>query len=546
MRKSFYLLGFSLLLLLTIVSKSQVWQLDFTQDQRYSLSKMSQSTLQKLEERVDITVYLKGDFPASFQQFSDEVRFTLDELAQESSYFTYQFVDPSQNPILEAELRERDILPSFINLEEKGSYKEIKVYPFAVLNYKGRKQTIGLLTEKQGISAEEQLNLSVEDLEYKFMQPIITLGKPLKKVGILTHHEELKPLYLNGFLSKASENYDLAPFFPINQKSLTKTDAKALNQLDALVIAKPIQPFTEEEKIVLDQYIMQGGKTLWFLENVDAEMDSLYHSNQIISFTRDHNLTDLLFHYGIRIKPLLIKSTAATPLKVATGKTGGNTQYSNFNWPYFPLAFPSEGHPITKGINPVKTEFANPIDTIKNNLQKTVLLQTAGKNQLQKPLTAISLKGINHLDYSGYNKGPQIISVLVEGEFQSAYKDRLASQEFPGFKEKSESNKLLVVSDGDVIKNQVQKGRPLPLGFDKWTQVTYGNESFVLHALQYLLDDTALSELRNKKFQIQALDLKKLVDHYSLIRLLVLFLPLLLIGGLAFLGLQIRKNKFSH
>ncbi|TDL99464.1 MAG: gliding motility-associated ABC transporter substrate-binding protein GldG [Flavobacteriaceae bacterium] len=421
----------------------------------------------------------------------------------------------------------------------------MQFFPYAEIKVGNKQKVISLLTSQEGISKEEQIGLSLADLEYKVISTLEKINKPLQKIGIVTHHQELPPIFLKGFLDVAAANYELSPVFPINKKSYQRNDLENLKKFDALVFAKPITPFEEEEKIVLDQYIIGGGKTLWFLEKVDAEMDSLARSQQIIAFERDQNLTDFFFSYGIRIKPLLAMAQNAQPIQIATGQTAGNANFTTFNWPYFPLAFPNPNHPVSKGISPVSTNFANPIDTL-GPYKKTVLLQTQGLTSVQKPMSSISLSGIDQLSYEKYTPTPHILGVLVEGKFSSAYKDRNLSESFQGFEGTAkEKNKIMVFSDGDIIKNQVQKGEPLPVGFDKWTSVTYGNAALLNNALDYMLWDENLTSLRGKDFTVLPLNRAKISQYKQGVRLVLLLVPIAILGLIYIFFKKIRAKKMN-
>ncbi|MFA9290450.1 MAG: Gldg family protein, partial [Solirubrobacteraceae bacterium] len=295
----------------------------------------------------------------------------------------------------------------------------------------------------------------------------------------------------------------------------------------------------------LDQFIMRGGKMLWMIDQVNAEMDSLYVKDKILTYPIDLNLTDFFFSYGIRLNSIIIKDLQGSILRLATGNLGGNTQYNNFIWPYAPLVFPKTSHPITKSINPVKLEFCSPIEILNNStINRTILLSTSSKASTQKPLSFISLAELSKpQDPNLYNFSNIPVAVLLEGKFNSAYAQRIESKEVKDFIKQSPKNKMIVISDGDIGKNQIQEGNPLPLGYDKWINQTFGNEQFLMNCLDYLLDDNGLISLRNK--EIKKVMLNKELYRASKLKyqLINFMLPIFLIGLIYFL--LSYKRKFN-
>ena len=320
--------------------------------------------------------------------------------------------------------------------------------------------------------------------------------------------------------------------------------------MDALVIAKPRKAFTNNEKVILDQYIMNGGKTLWMLDAVNAEMDTLFQAKKIMAYPLDLNLTDFMFNYGLRINPALTKDMKKSALiRIVSGEVAGNPQYSSFLWPYFPLGISESTHPITKNINPVKFEFPTSIDTLgRKNIKTRVLFESSERTITKTVPNYVALSEIVRADSIGEMERPtppKIFAVALEGKFTSAYSTRSEKNGYPNFKSQSPDNKMLVIADGDIARNQIWKGKPLPLGEDLLTKEHYGNAQFLRNALDYLLDDSNLMELRNRSIEIRLLDRERVEEERSKWQWINLLLPLGILGILGAGFYFIRKKRFS-
>ena len=351
-------------------------------------------------------------------------------------------------------------------------------------------------------------------------------------------------------MDMALESYNAGPVIPENQTELSLADIPKLKQMHALVIAKPRKAFTENEKIILDQYIMNGGKTLWMIDAVNAEMDTLFQSKKIMAYPMETNLTDFFFNYGLRINPGLVKDMKKSALiRIVSGEVAGNPQFSSFLWPYFPLGIAETKNPITKNINPVKFEFPTSIDTLgRKNIKTRVLFESSERTNVKQVPNYVALGEIVRTDsLSEFDKPttPKIFAVSLEGKFTSAYASRSEKNGYPGFKAQSSDNKMIVIADGDVGRNQVYKGNALPLGEDLLTKQTYGNEQFLRNALDFLLDDTNLMELRNRNIEARLLDRQRIDEEKSNWQWLNLLLPLAITGVLGGIFFWFRKKKFG-
>lgn len=348
----------------------------------------------------------------------------------------------------------------------------------------------------------------------------------------------------------ALESYQAFPIIPKNTVELTAEDMPNLRRTSALVIAKPRKSFTDGEKLILDQYIMNGGKTLWMIDAVNAEMDTLMRSKKIMAYPTDMNMNDFFFNYGIRINPALVKDVKKFALlRLVTGEVSGNAQYMSLPWPYFPLGINENGNPLTKNINPVKFQFPTSIDTLgRPGIKTNVLYESSEKTLLKQVPNYVDLKEISAVDSLGQNEKPstpKIFAVSLEGKFKSAYAMRSERNSVPNFQAENNNGKMIVISDGDVGRNAMVKGQPLPLGADLLTDQQYGNEQFLRNCLDFLLDDSNLMELRNRNIEARLLDRQRIEEEKSQWQWLNLLLPLGIIGLLAALFFWLRKRKFA-
>ncbi|MDO5616071.1 MAG: gliding motility-associated ABC transporter substrate-binding protein GldG, partial [Cruoricaptor ignavus] len=484
---------------------------DLTAEQRYTLSEPTIKILKSIQKPLLVEVYLDGDFPADFKQLQKETEFMLGEFRKINPKIDYKFIDPIKTKMSQDTLMAMGMEPSVLPDMKDGKMQQIVVFPYAVLKYDGYGTSLPLIVSQSGIDRLQQMNKSVENLEYNLasnIKSIITDER--KNIGILVNQDELRPDEFQGFMQMALENYNAGPVIPEQSGELSLQDVPKLKKYDALVIAKPRKPFTDNEKVILDQYIMNGGKTLWMLDAVNAEMDTLFHAKKIMAYPMDLNLTDFFFNYGIRINSGLVKDFKKSALiRLATGEVAGNPQYTSFLWPYFPLGISENNNPITKNINPVKLEFPTSIDTLKRpGIKTNILFESSDRTSIKQVPNYISLSEIVRTDSLAENEKPttpKIFAVSLEGQFPSAYATRSERNNFPYFKAKSSDNKMIVIADGDVARNQILKGEPLPLGVDLLTNQQYGNEQFLRNALDFLLDDSNLMAIRNRNIEARLL-----------------------------------------
>lgn len=525
-------------------------RLDLTQEKRYTLTDVTINTIKSIDKPLMVEVYLEGDFPASFKQLQNETKFLLEEFRKINPKIDFKFIDPIKQKMSQDTLQALGMQPSILPDVKDGKISEIVLFPYAVFKYDGYGTSSSLIIQQQGVDAFEQLNKSIETLEYNLVSNIKSISEENKKnIGFLVNHHELGPQEFQGFIDMAMQNYNIGPIIPEKQGELTYADFPKLKNMHALVIAKPRKAFTDPEKVLLDQYIMNGGKTLWMIDAVNAEMDTLFQSKKIMAYPTDLNLTDFMFNYGIRINSALTKDMQKSALvTLVAGEVAGNAQYKSILWPYFPLGISEENNPITKNISPVKFEFPTSIDTLgRKNIKTSILFESSSRTLSKSVPNYVSLNEIVSVDSLGQFENPtspKIFAVSLEGNFSSAYANRIEKTEFPNFKGSSPNNKMIVIADGDIAKNQVYKGEPLPLGFDYFTKQQYGNAQFLQNVLDYLLDDSNLISLRDRNIEIRLLDRNLIMLERTYFQWFNLLTPIILIIILAGAFFWIRKKRF--
>ena len=546
------LFTFLLLLLVNGIGNQFFHRFDLTKDKRYTLSPTSLAIIKEVKEPLIVDVFLKGEFPGEFKKLQTETQQLLEEFKAYNSNIVFQFVNPLENEeerdTIMQSFADRGLTPLNVTIEDKGKQTQEAVFPWAIATYNGRSVKVPLLRNMMGASTAEKVVSSVQHLEYAFANAFNTVAKAKeKKVAIIKGNGELHDLLMADFIKQVRDNYYIGTF---TLDSVAKNPNASLNYLkkyDLAIIAKPTERFTDEEKLVLDQFVINGGKTLWLVDQVNMEMDSLYNeSGSTLAFPNDLNLNDLFFKYGVRINPNLIKDLLATPIALATGNKGSATQYTQYPWFYSPMVYPDSKHPIVGNLEALKFEFASGIDTLKNGIKKTVLLQSSPYSKLIGAPVEVTLDMVQERPDQNELKGKGGIpmAVLLEGPFQSMFENRVLPFQEKTFESKGKNNKMIVVSDGDIIKNQLDKNYlPLELGYDKWTNKLYGNKEFLMNCVNYLLDDNGLINIRSKVVDLPLLDKEKVYENYSKTQWISVGLPivLLLVFGLVFTFLRKRK-----
>ncbi|MBN8701876.1 MAG: gliding motility-associated ABC transporter substrate-binding protein GldG [Bacteroidetes bacterium] len=558
---------FAIVVLCNIISKYVFYRFDLTSEKRYTLAPATKTLLQNVDDIIYVKVYLEGEFPAGFKRLRNETQLLLEEFrASANDNIEYEFVNPSastdktERENVYRQLYEKGLMPTNLEVNEENGKSEQIIFPAAMVTYKGREMPWQLLKNQIGVPPEMVLNNSIQSLEYEFASTIRKLNVPLKpRIAFTEGHGELDTLAVGDIVKSLKEYYDVERVaLNENLASLMDRDSSGNGvytvrpKYKAIVVAKPDSAFSDKDKFVLDQFVMNGGKVLWLLDMVYTNLDSLSRGNTM-GLNNGMNLEDLLFKYGVRINPNLVQDMQSSAILVNKALVGNQPRWEMEPWIFNPLSLPSTNHPIVKNLDVIKFEFASTIDTLTNKeIRKSILLTTSKYARTVNTPTRISLAMVNiKPDERKFRNAFLPMAVLLEGQFESVYKNRLTaaikqSKEI-AFKESSKENKMIVVADGDVIKNVVQRstGNIYPLGYDLTTRQTYGNKNFVLNCIDYLCDDSGLLTVRSREVTLRLMDKKKVKTQRMQWQIVNTAFPVMLVLVVGVVLYFIRRNKFA-
>ncbi|WP_269235199.1 gliding motility-associated ABC transporter substrate-binding protein GldG [Flavobacterium flavigenum] len=543
------------LVVLNVLGSLFFYRFDLTKDKRYTLSETSLKIVKQVENPMSIKIYMDGgDLPPDFRRLQQETKQLLEEFHAYNKNIVFEFVNPMENEEESIDLTEslfkKGLTPINLTVDDKGKQSQEMVFPWGIVVYNNKEVKIPLLKNRMGASTTQKVIGSIQHLEYSIADAINKITKDRqKKVAIIKGNGEINEIHIAKMLMQIRESYYIGPFtLDLVSKNPIKS-LDALKKYDLAIIVKPTEAFSDEEKQVLDQFIMNGGKSLWLIDQVAADMDSLYNqAGATLAYPRDLNLNDMFFKYGFRINPDLVKDEQGSPIKLATGEQGSATQYQDFIWKFSPLVSPESKHPIVKNLGGIKFDFASPIDTLKNGIKKTVLLQSSPYSKKIGTPFEVNLGIVSEQtspkDY--LNKGNIPMSVLLEGSFHSVFENRVLAFKENSFLAKGKPTKMIVVSDGDLARNQLDKNRmPVELGYDQRSGNLYDNKDFVMNCINYLLDDTGLINIRSKDLDLPLLDKEKVYENYTQTQFITIGLPILVLLVFGLLFTYIRKRKYS-
>jgi gliding-associated putative ABC transporter substrate-binding component GldG len=549
------LITIGILLIINTIGHQFFYRFDLTKDHRYTLSSTSLDIVKQVKEPLYIKIYLQGDLPAEFIRLQRETQQLLEEFQAYNQNIVFEFINPLENEDTSMdnikELYRKGLTPVNITVDDKGKQSQAMVFPWAIAVYQNKEVNIPLLKNRMGATTTEMVIGSVQHLEYSISDALnkVTTVKQ-KTVAVIKGNGELQDVLMAKFLLQIRESYHIGPF---TLDSVAKDPTGSLNALakyDLAIIAKPTEMFSDSEKQVLDQFIINGGKTLWLVEQVNVEMDSLYNaSGSTFAFPRDLNLNDMFFKYGFRINSDIVKDEQGSPIKLATGEQGSATQYQEFNWKFAPLVYPESSHPIVKNLGGIKFDFANSIDTLKNGIKKTILLKSSLYSKKIGAPVEINLDIVaEETSPNHYMKTGNIpLALLLEGSFHSMFENRVLPFNQATFESAGKKNKMIVISDGDLLRNQLDKNlQPVELGYDQRSGNLYDNKDFMLNCVNYLLDDTGLINIRSKDLDLALLDKEKVFANYGKTQVITIGLPLLILALFGVVFTYLRKRKYGQ
>lgn len=538
------------------ISGQLFFRLDLTAEKRYSITPVSKEVVKKLDKPINITLYLAGELPAGFRKLQKSIK---EKIADYNAYSSqsihlsivdpYETTDAKKREQLFSELTGKGLLPTNIRQnKEQGTMTQI-IFPGALIYYGEKRLSVNLLKNNPALRPEVNLNNSIETLEYEFTNAFSEMMSAEKQtVAFLSGHGELNEYETNDIAQALSEKY-----------KVTGVTAGQLNsagdKIKALIVANPTQPFAENDKFYIDQYLMKGGRILWLVDPVMISLDSLSRGMMTLAFPQSLNLDDQFFKYGVRLNTNLVQDAECLMLPVNTAPKGQPARFEPAPWYFSPLLIPSEKNVISRNLNRVKGEFVSSIDTVgkSEQMRKTVILASSPYSLVSNTPMEVSLASINNPpDRRLFHQPSQTVGVLLEGVFSSVFANRMVSSfgiSPSDIKTQSEPTRMIVISDGSLIANKyrVAGGQPefMPLGYDQYSQQTFGNKAFLLNAINYLCDDQGLMELRSRVFKIRLLDKVRLREENTTWQIINVLIPLLLIALFGAAYIILRRRKYT-
>ncbi|MDG2062420.1 MAG: gliding motility-associated ABC transporter substrate-binding protein GldG [Flavobacteriaceae bacterium] len=536
----------SLTLLFIGIFQQITFQKDLTADKRYSLSETSILQLKALDEPVRIDIFLNGKLPGLYRDFWRELNIILNQMQFYSDKLIIQFNNPLEidsNERAIAEMEGYGMKPEIVIEKKDGQRSESIVFPWMIVNSGNVSERVFLLDKQFGDTERNKITRSIQQIEYLILDGIrrVTL-KEKSNLAVLTSHQTSKNIKLADLLQSLKPYYNLASF---NLKNHENTPLQSLNNLkrfDALIVSNPNEPFSKKEKYILDQYELYGGGILWMINGIAISRDSLFNnSGKAYGFPLELNLDDYFFVRGIRLNKILVKDLYSAPLVLATGNQN-NTQYIPYPWPYFPLHIP-ESNLIGQSVGPVLTQFASSLDSLENSLNKTVLLKTSAFTKTAGvPVLLLLEEATKKIQPSKYNEPSKILGILAEGTGKSLFLNRVKPFVYNKHQDKG-GYKSIIFGDGSIGENQIERGAPLNLGYDKWTSNYYANKQLLINSIHYLTGNQEGLIIRQKKWNFAYLDPQKINSKGIFWKMIIILSPILI--SLLF-GLFIQKGRSKH
>ena len=546
MKRYWWVIAIVGVVLLNVAAHFCVLRLDLTDDQRYSLSRATKELLNELDAPVEVTVYLAGDLNPSFQRLKNATAEMVEEMGKlrpSKSPLKGDFANPSSE-----DLSALGLTPIVIHERaHNGTTVQQTVYPYALVHYKERRAVVSLLQNNRGMSGEENLNASIENLEYAFAEAIHQVQQTeVPRVAFLEGHGELPEQNVYDI------SLALSKYFQVDRGALGN-DPSVLDGYQAVVVADPQTPFSETDKYILDHYIQQGGNVLWVLNGVRFSEDVLAQSGFTPVLALDLNLTDMLFRYGVRVNPTLLQDVQCLPVPVNVSSDPQQPNLQPVPWYYAPLLLTSQASPITRNIGQVSSMFASPVDVVggEDGIRKEVLLATSTATRLIPTPAEVDLGDLNP-DMSTFRYQYVPVAVALEGRFPSVFAHRMVPEgiEFTAAGGAiggiSEVSRQVVVASGSVIRNEIQQGKALPAGYDRYSGMQFANRDFLVNAVLYLTDEQGLIPLRQKTIALRLLNDRRAHEQRTQMQLFSTITPVALLAFIGLIVFLIRRYKYTR
>lgn len=539
-----------LVALLNLLASWYFFRIDLTEEKRYTIKPQTKELLQNLDDVVYVEVFLEGDLNPGFERFKKSIRETLEEFRiYSNNKVQYTFTDPTiamggkaRNEFI-AELNSKGIAPRNVIENQNGQRVEKLVFPGALLSYGGMEEGVMLLKGNAMQGSQQVLNQAIEGVEFQLANVIYKLANTdRKRIGFVKGHGELEGKRIESFTNAISEQYDV--------NDVVLDDLSALRNYELLLLAKPTQSFSAKQKYNLDQYIMNGGRVIMLLDRLDANMDSA-SSDNYFAFPYDLDLDDQLFKYGVRINQDLIQDRVSGRYPIVVSQAG-KPQIMQMEWPFFPLINQYSEQPITRNLDASVLKFVSSMDTVKaTGVKKTPILFSSAYSRRAVAPVKVGVNDLRgQLQNGEFPESNIPVGYLLEGTFTSLYKNRFAPEgvNASDFKDSSSPTKIIVIADGDIIRNDVnpRDGNVLPLGFDPFSQYTFANQDLLMNCIAWLTDENGLINARSKEIKIRPLDKQKIASERGYWQVVNLLIPLVVLVTYGVLRAYWRKHKYTR
>ena len=542
-KKPFLLL--LILILIVGLSRNFFLQIDLTYDKRNSLSKSTLTQIKELKDPLRIDVFLSGDLPSTYLHFRNEIDALLSHLKYHNNNILINYNDPFklEEPVdVVKEMQKYGMQPEIVFENINGNRKESFIYPWLMINYGNRSELVQLLQKQLGDTENEKIIRSVKQLEYQIMDGIHKVRlKEKKSIAVLSSHKTSENIKITDLLQNLKPYYNLSAFNLKNSELSSKESLKNLNRFDLLIISNAKKPFSQNEKYILDQYGLGGGKLLWMLNGMAINRDSLFNqSGMTYGFPQELNLNDYFFHKGVRLQKTLVQDLYCAPIVLASNNEN-QTQYLPYPWVYYPISEP-ESTIIGKDIGPVLSKFTSSIDTISNKLSKTLLLKSSDFTKTPLVPTLIKLEqATEKIKPNNFNETSKAFGYQIQGKQNSLFFNRIKPFEIEEHLDVGETN-IILFSDGNLAENQIEKGNPLTLGYDKWTNNFYSNRRFLMNSIHFLIGNEERLTLREKFWKFALLDSEKLEKNAKFLKWLILLVSIAIGVGLSLINRAVRSK----
>ena len=566
--------GILIVVFVNVIGYYVFGRLDLTSERRYTLSKSTKAMLKEVDEPLLYRVYLEGELPSDFKRLQNETKEMLNQFRAYNKNIQYEFVDPNsfedpkERQVFYQKLAQKGIQPTQIQVNTATGYSQQVLIPAADVMYKGSETSIQLLQSQKYVDQAQLLNNSIQSLEYVLSNGIRALSRGQKPtVAFLRGHGELPLPNLSDIIGTLWEYYNLDTALidgNINSLTMRTQDPKDStfrfkNRYDLIIVAKPTKPFSDQDLYILDQYVMYGGRLLWLVDALDADLDSLANAGQAVATRLPLNIDEMLFTYGVRVNPDLVMDIRCRPIPMKVGMVGEQAQIQFQPWMYFPEIVPLSPHPIVRNLDLIKTDFVSSIDLIDNGIDKTVLLATSEYSRVKNAPAIYDLNEAKvEPDRRLFNRSNVPVAVLLEGDFKSVFRNRLTPDfvDIPamGYRATGDSTRMIVISDGDVIKNRFnfQEATGYPLGYDFYTETMYANKELLLNCVDYLAGEEGSIATRSRNIKLRKLDVMKVKEQRTKYQLLNILLPvaIVVVAGVVIVILRrreyVRSNSSAH